>query len=373
MKTKKRVAAIITEYWDISHADVIITKMLEGFNLDGYTYTSTLEIASMYIDKFPDNDIGRELAAKHQVPLYAAIAEALKCGGDTFELDGIILIGEHGDYPENERRQILYPRRAFFEACLNVMIEAGRFVPVYTDKGYAILEEDIKWMYEQIKKYNIPFMSSSVIPYCKQTFDVQPQPAGAPITKMFGFSYDGPGEAPERYMYHSLEMLQSVAEYRAGGESGIARVRAIEGKEAVKQALETKWHPLYMKLGSFLNFPDMDQLADKQIHPYLLEIDYSDGLEAGIFFADQIVWDFGVVVQLDEHSEPRCRGFWPQPGKPYSHFGTLVLEIEKFIHTGRPPFPVERSYLTTGTLASFIEALYEKREVETPHLQQVIY
>jgi hypothetical protein len=38
MKQKKRVSAIITEYWEISHADVIITKMLEGFSMDGYKY-----------------------------------------------------------------------------------------------------------------------------------------------------------------------------------------------------------------------------------------------------------------------------------------------------------------------------------------------
>jgi hypothetical protein len=43
---KKRLAVIITEYWDISHADVIITKMMEGFVMDGRKYTSTIEICT---------------------------------------------------------------------------------------------------------------------------------------------------------------------------------------------------------------------------------------------------------------------------------------------------------------------------------------
>ncbi|MEF3302089.1 hypothetical protein [Paenibacillus sp. GYB003] len=56
----KRVAAVITEYWDISHADVIITKMLDGFRMDGRLYASTIDIVSFYVDKFPPNDLSRE-------------------------------------------------------------------------------------------------------------------------------------------------------------------------------------------------------------------------------------------------------------------------------------------------------------------------
>src|SRR4051812_32065998 len=100
MKSKKRIAAIITEYWDRSHADVIVTKMLEGFTMDGVKYTSSIEIVSMYVDQFSvkekREDMSRAIAAKHHIPMYSSIAEALKLGGDHFELDGILIIGEHG-------------------------------------------------------------------------------------------------------------------------------------------------------------------------------------------------------------------------------------------------------------------------------------
>ncbi|MFC0392309.1 hypothetical protein [Paenibacillus mendelii] len=363
--TKKRIAAIITEYWDISHADVIITKMLEGFTMDGRQYTSTIDIVSMYVDKFPENDISRDLAAKHNIPLYGTIEDALKCGGKAFDLDGIIIIGEHGDYPTNEIGQILYPRRAFFEACLTVMVENNHIVPIYSDKGFAVTGEDVKWVYKQIKQHHIPFFSSSVVPFAHQYPASQPHPNGAPLHKMFGFAY---GDV-ERYTYHTLEMMQSLAENRACGESGITAVRAYEGEAAREKLLGAEWGQLYRSLGSFINLIDIEKMPYSLTHPLFFEVDYVDGLRTGMLYAEQEVRDFACASQMYEDSEPFCTEFYLQPGKPYIHFGILVLEIEKFFHTSRPPFPVERSYLTSGALDALMKAIHHKEEVVTPHLR----
>ncbi|MBP1988683.1 hypothetical protein [Paenibacillus eucommiae] len=368
MVKKKRVAAIITEYWDISHADVIITKMLEGFSVDGKNYSSTLEIASMYVDQFPEYDISRQLSRKHGVPMYGSIEEALKCGGETFDLDGILIIGEHGDYPENELRQFLYPRRRLFEGCLNVMLEAGRIVPVYSDKGFAIIKEDIEWIYSMIKQHNIPFMSSSVVPFAPQYPASVPPPKGAPLHKMFGFAYDSVNSSPERYTYHTLEMMQSIAENRACGETGIKSTKTYEGEAAIEKLFSPEWDALYRSVGGFINLTDLDKFPYSLTNPMFFEVRYVDGLLSGILFADHEVWDFASGYQMYEHSEPFCVEFRLQNVKPYSHFGRLVLEIEKFIHTSRPPFPVERSFLTTGALESIMTGLYHKKEIETPYL-----
>ena len=42
--------------------------------------------------------------------LAPTIADALTDGGRTLSVDGILLIGEHGTYPRNEKGQTLYPR-----------------------------------------------------------------------------------------------------------------------------------------------------------------------------------------------------------------------------------------------------------------------
>src|SRR6267154_1648505 len=132
MKAKKPVAGIITEYRRWSHADVILTKILEGYNLDGGAGPD-LRLVSLYIDQFPDNDLSRDLAKKHGFTIYDKIEDALTQGGKQLAVDGVLCIGEHGKYPTNEKGQILYPRRRFFEAVMDVFAKSKKAVPVFND------------------------------------------------------------------------------------------------------------------------------------------------------------------------------------------------------------------------------------------------
>ncbi|MGE4001240.1 MAG: hypothetical protein AB7I48_13580, partial [Planctomycetaceae bacterium] len=109
----KRVAAIVTEYRHNSHADVILTKILEGWEHDGGPGPK-LELAGAYFDQFPDADMARSMCTKHNVPIFDSIESAITLGTDDIAVDGVICIGEHGDYPWNEKGQHLYPRYRFF-------------------------------------------------------------------------------------------------------------------------------------------------------------------------------------------------------------------------------------------------------------------
>ncbi|TDF93441.1 hypothetical protein [Paenibacillus piri] len=364
-KQTKKVAAIITEYWDINHADVIITKFLDGYVLNGRRYKPTVEIVSMYIDQYPANDMGRDMAAKHGVALHGSIREALLNGGTSFDLDGIIIIGELGEYPTNEFGQILYPRRKFFEQCLNVMLEFDHIVPVFTDKGFAVVKEDIEWMYAQIKKHNVPFMSSSVLPYAPRIPVTTGIPYGAPMHRMLGFAYDD----VERYCYHTMEMMESIAENRAFGETGIKAVRTYKDEAAVERILSDDWKPIYEALGGFVNLRDIDMFPYQLKLPVFVELEYVDGLQAGIIYAEPEGRMFVSAYQVAEGEQPVCVEFRLQNQKPHSHFSYLVLAIERFMHTRNAPYPVERSLLTTGALDAMMRSLHVGKEVETPHLR----
>src|SRR6266849_1914975 len=111
---RKRVAAIVTEYRRHSHADVIVGKILEGYLHDGKDFPN-LQLVSLYADQFPAGGLSRDLAKKHGFLIYDSIEKALTAGGAELAVDGVLCIGEHGTYPKNERGQILYPRRRFFE------------------------------------------------------------------------------------------------------------------------------------------------------------------------------------------------------------------------------------------------------------------
>ena len=70
MSEKKKITAIVTEYRPRSHADVIVTKFLHGFPTDDGLKAPRVEIASLYLDQIPENDIGVEIAQAHGVPVY---------------------------------------------------------------------------------------------------------------------------------------------------------------------------------------------------------------------------------------------------------------------------------------------------------------
>lgn len=105
MAPPKKVAAVVTEYRKWSHADVILRNLLGGYP-DGTR--PGLELVSLYTDQVPKTDMSRELAKKHGFTIYPTIAEALTLGGKTLAVDGVLLIGEHGDYPDNAKGQKLY-------------------------------------------------------------------------------------------------------------------------------------------------------------------------------------------------------------------------------------------------------------------------
>ena len=57
-----------------------------------------------------------------------------------------------------------------------------------------------------------------------------------------------------------------------------------------------------------------------------------------------------------------------------SFFNPLVLRIEDFFHTGKPPYPVERTQLTGGILDVALESrIRGDRRVPTPELAAIDY
>src|SRR6185295_5868066 len=140
-------------------------------------------------------------------------------------VDGVVLVGEHGKYPENERGQQLYPRRRFFEETVKAFEKAGRVVPVFNDKHLAARWEDAKWMYEKARAMKIPFMAGSSLPLAWRRPRLE-IPLGTPMDDALPVGYGG----IEAYGFHALETLQCMVERRKGGEVGVSSVQCLEGK-----------------------------------------------------------------------------------------------------------------------------------------------
>src|SRR4029079_6391930 len=118
-----------------SHAYHICGRFLHGYLRGKAFHHPDYAIAGMYVH--PPHRAGalsRELAKEHNFALYKAVAGALTLGGDKLAVDGVLLIGEHGDYPYNDKGQKLYPRYQLFQKIVEVFKKSGRCVPVFNDK-----------------------------------------------------------------------------------------------------------------------------------------------------------------------------------------------------------------------------------------------
>ena len=126
MAERKKIAAVVTTYFPPSHADVIVGKFVRGFPTDEGLLPPQVDVVSLYMDQIAEEDVGTPLAKKHGIRLSHSIPDALGLGGKELAVDGVLSIGEHGDYAFNEKGQHLYPRRHFLEQICGVMASSGR-------------------------------------------------------------------------------------------------------------------------------------------------------------------------------------------------------------------------------------------------------
>ena len=130
----KRIAVIATVYTYLSHAQHFADRFMVGYPYEGRWHIPNIEVVSLYVEQKPEGDQSVDRAKEFNFEVYPTIAEALRCGGNKLAVDGVLIIGEHGDYPKNELGQILYPRYEFFKACVSVFESDGFAVPIYNDK-----------------------------------------------------------------------------------------------------------------------------------------------------------------------------------------------------------------------------------------------
>ena len=156
-----RIAAIVTTFFPNSHAGVLVSKFLLGFPTDEGLIAPRTQMASLFIDQIHSNDIGRQLAHQFDIPLYESIRAALTLGGPELAVDGVLLVGEHGDYPRSILGQEMLPRRYFFEQICGVIAECGRPIPLFSDKHFSYRWDDARWMYETAKSMQIPLWAGS--------------------------------------------------------------------------------------------------------------------------------------------------------------------------------------------------------------------
>ena len=165
---RKKIALIATEVRLHSHAQHFIDRLLLGYVWEGGWRKPELDLVSLYVNQFPEKDLARGTAARHGVPIYSSIAEALTLGTGRLAVDGVVIIGEHGQYPKNEKGQTRYPRYQFFKAVVRVIEASGRSVPVFNDKHLSTDWRECVEMVEDARRLGFPFQAGSSLPVTKR-------------------------------------------------------------------------------------------------------------------------------------------------------------------------------------------------------------
>jgi len=160
---KKRIATIVTEYRLNSHAYGIVGRLIEGYEYDGKRREPAVQVLSMYTDQLPNNDRSRGLAAKYPFKIYPSVREALTLGGERLSVDGVLLIGEHGNYPDNEKGQKLYPRYLLYQQIIEVFRASRRSVPLYCDKHLWTEWTKAKQMYDEARELRFPLTNGRFV------------------------------------------------------------------------------------------------------------------------------------------------------------------------------------------------------------------
>ena len=375
----KQIAVITTVYRYLSHAQHMADRFLVGYPHNGEWHRPDMKVVSLYVDQKPPDDLSAQRGQEFGFRVYPTIAEALRCGGDRLAVDAVLIIGEHGDYPRNEKGQILYPRYEFFQQCVEVFEKDGRAVPVYNDKHLSYSFEKAKWMVEASKRLKFPMLAGSSLPVTWRLPDLElPLDGEIESALMVG---EGGSDAMD---FHALEAMQCMVERRKGGETGVKAVQMIEGDAVWKAGAEGRWSnemlssalsrsdtPLGLTLvdGRTQDLVGSGELPKLVKNPAAYFIDYNDGLHTTLLMLDGALKDFNFAARLRGMKGIASTQFFLSPVPNVTYSACLVSKIEEMFRTGQAPYPVERTLLVSGVLeACLTSRLQDHRRLETPQL-----
>jgi hypothetical protein len=374
----KRIAIVSTIFRLQSHAQHIGDRFIVGYPFAGEWHKPNTQVVSLYVDQKPAGDLSEARAKEFGFKVYPTIAETVCCGGSKLDVDAVLIIGEHGEYPRNDKGQVLYPRFEFFEQVAKVFEAEGRSVPVYNDKHLSYSFEKAKIMRDTARRLKFPMLAGSSLPVTWRLPDLE-LPLGCEIDDALMVGCGG----SDAMDFHALEAMQCMLERRKGGERGVKSVQLLEGDAVWKAADEGRWSKEMLRAalsrsdnlkgasvtdGRTQDMVGTGVLPALEKNPWAYFIEYRDGTKATMLMLSESVGDFNFAVKLKGKAIQSTQFFLsPDPNVTYS--ACLASKIEQMIMSGVAPYPVERTLLVSGMLESCLESRIKGHaRIETPQL-----
>ena len=377
---RKRIAFLGTEVRKHSHSQHFLDRLSLGYGWRGQWQDPRVDIASVYIDQFPEGDLGRSRVKRYGQTLYPSIEEALTLGTGKLAVDGVVIIAEHGKYHRNEKGQTLYPRYEWFKRCVKVFEESGRSVPVFNDKHLSTTWARCAEMVADSKRLGFPFFAGSSLPVTRRMPSID-MPHNVPLKESVCVAYGG----VDSYDIHALETAQCMSERRRGGEVGIRRVHALRGAKMWERLAKpeyadtrrlvvsayTRSHNLPVEGGYYTGKVTFEWARKTFPNSLAYFIEHRDGFRTTMILTQ--IQDFNYAgLRADTNEIVSTQMYLPMPGHGSTtadFFHPLCRHIEETVITGKVPYPVERTLLTSGMTLAGVESLHRGQvAIETPQM-----
>jgi len=368
---RPRIACVVT-YWAApsSHADWIITKLIDGYWWKGAHTPSRVDVVSVYIHQLAESGLGRKVCQAKKIPIFNTVREALTLGGGELAVDGVVLVGEHGIYHTNLNGQTYYPRWWLYQQIVKVFEQSKRSVPVFNDKHLSTSWNESKWMFDQSRELGFPLFGGSSIPFYfrKPEIDIDSE---TPIRASIVAS----GGREEGSIFHSVDVLQSFVERRKGGEAGVAAVQCIHGPETWRWTERNPWAgQLLEAVRQRFGFA-AGHLEKTVKSPGVTIVDYRDGTKGAVYAIPDVGWTYaGEVAGQREPTVVSMLG-WPGPFAQYHAANAFEHWIVEMMVTKKEPCNAERLLLSSGIVSYNMESNWENgkysavgRRIETPFM-----
>ena len=374
-----KVAFLGTVVHTHSHAQHFLDRHTLGYTWQGGWQRPRLQVQSIYVDQFPENDLARERIQRHKLNQYPTIEEALTLGTEKLAVDGVVIIAEHGDYPVNEKGQRRYPRYEWFKKVVKVFEDSGRSVPVFNDKHLSTVWPECVEMVEDSRRLDFAFLAGSSLPVTRRMPAID-MPFGAKVKESVCVAYGG----VDSYDIHALETAQCMSERRQGGEPGVKQVHALRGEKLWNRlasddcentrkliiAALTRSHNLPVETG----FPS-DRISMDWLHKNMPDstgyiIQHLDGMRTTMLLTG--IRDFNYAGMLDDGKIVSCQMYLPMPthgSTTADFFNPLCRHVETTMIQRKAPYPVERTLLTSGMVIAGVDSLHAGEvPIDTDHL-----
>jgi hypothetical protein len=382
-----KLAAITTAWKRIFHPPQVVDRLLDGYGWNGTYHHPQVEVVSLYVDQRGPGDIFQDRAYRHPtMKIYPTIAEALTLGTGKLAVDGVVVVGEHGEYAMSPTGIMMHPHYEFFEEIIKVFRASGRSVPYFNDKELSWKWDWCKVMVDTSKEMGFPLQGGSSLAVTWRIPSVE-FPLGATVHEALSIGYGG----MTSYDFHALETLQCMVERRKGGETGVEWVQTYQGDAFWKAHEEGVWSPALFKAALSRSstlwpgdplfsdmYPTVEQMKTLALKPLAYQYQHRDGLRCTMLLLHGLVHDFTFAATIEGQSKPfSTQMYLPMPdGRTTlaNFFSPLIYNAEQMFLTGKAQYPIERTLMSSGLLIAGVDsALKGGQRLQTPNLATVNY